>query len=179
LLLPYPALTCLTSSNSPSAAVAFVLLKPNEDRGKVKDINEIQDIIRGKLGTVTGGTFFVFSFPTVPGFSNVEALDLVLQDKTGGKLDKFSGVANNFIGKLMQKKAIAFAFTTFKADYPQLQLEVDDDKANQLGVNVKDILQTMQAYFGSAQASDFNRFGKYYRVVVQADIADRTDPCIY
>ena len=49
-------------------------------------------------------------------------------------------------------------------------------KANQLGVNVKDILPTMQAYFGSAQASDFNRFGKYYRVVVQADIADRTDP---
>jgi len=166
----------LTSSSSPSAAVVFVLLKPNEDRGEVKDINAIQNIIRGQLAEVTGGTFFVFSFPTVPGFSNVEALDLVLQDKTGGKLDKFSGVANNFIGKLMQKKEIAFAFTTFKADYPQFQLEVNDDKANQLGVNVRDILQTMQAYFGSAQASDFNRFGKYYRVVVQADIADRNDP---
>ncbi len=166
----------LTSSTSPSAAVVFVLLKPNGDRGKVKDINAIQNDIRGQLAEVGGGTFFVFSFPTVPGFSNVEALDLVLQDKTGGKLDKFSGVANNFIGKLMQKKEIAFAFTTFKADYPQLQLEVNDEKANQLGVNVKDILQTMQAYFGSAQASDFNRFGKYYRVVVQADIADRNDP---
>ncbi|TSD63302.1 efflux RND transporter permease subunit [Inquilinus sp. KBS0705] len=166
----------LTNSNSPSAAVVFVLLKPNEDRGQVKDINAIQNIIRGELGAVTGASFFVFSFPTVPGFSNVEALDLVLQDKTGGKLDKFSGVANEFIGKLMTKPAIAFAFTSFKADYPQLQLEVDDEKANQLGVNVKDILQTMQAYFGSAQASDFNRFGKYYRVVVQADIADRTDP---
>ncbi len=166
----------LTSSNSPSAAVVFVLLKPNKDRGAVKDINAIQDIIRGKLGALTGGSFFVFSFPTVPGFSNVEALDVVLQDKTGGKLDKFSGVANTFIGELMKKPAIAYAFTSFKADYPQLQLEVDDDKANQLGVSVKDILATMQAYFGSAQASDFNRFGKYYRVVVQADIADRTDP---
>jgi len=166
----------LTNSNSPSSAVFFVLLKPNKDRGAVKDINAIQDIIRGKLAGVTGGSFFVFSFPTVPGFSNVEALDVVLQDKTGGTLDKFSGVANNFIGQLMKKPAIAYAFTSFKADYPQLQLEVDDDKANQLGVSVKDILQTMQAYFGSAQASDFNRFGKYYRVVVQADIADRTDP---
>ncbi|MEX8547579.1 MAG: efflux RND transporter permease subunit [Mucilaginibacter sp.] len=166
----------LTASNSPSSAVIFVLLKPNEDRGAVKDINAIQDIIRGKLGAITQGSFFVFSFPTVPGFSNVEALDVVLQDKTGGKLDKFSGVAGNFIGKLMAKPAIAFAFTSFKADYPQLQLDVDDEKANQLGVNVKDILSTMQAYFGSAQASDFNRFGKYYRVVVQADIADRTDP---
>ncbi|MGI4727270.1 MAG: efflux RND transporter permease subunit [Janthinobacterium lividum] len=168
-------LNLLTNSNSPSAAVMFVLLKPNEDRGDVKDINALQDLIRKNLSSLTNGGFFVFSFPTVPGFSNVEALDVVLQDKTGGKLDKFSGVANTFIGKLMQKKEIAYAFTSFKADYPQLQLEVDDDKASQLGVSVKDILQTMQAYFGSAQASDFNRFGKYYRVVVQADIADRTD----
>ncbi|GAB3930018.1 efflux RND transporter permease subunit [Mucilaginibacter myungsuensis] len=166
----------LTNSTSPSSAVFFVLLKPNEERGDVKNIDDIQNQLRGKLAAVTAGTFFVFSFPTVPGFSNVEALDMVLQDKTGGKLENFSGVANNFIGKLMAKPAIAYAFTTFKADYPQLQLEVDDDKANQIGVSVKDILQTMQAYFGSAQASDFNRFGKYYRVVVQADIADRTDP---
>jgi len=171
-----PGFNLLTNSTSPSSAVFFVLLKKPEDRGKVKDINAIMDQIRGQLGQLTGGSFFVFSFPTVPGFSNVEALDLVLQDKTGGKLDKFSGVANNFIGQLMQKKEIAYAFTSFKADYPQLQLEVDDEKANQLGVNVKDILETMQAYFGSAQASDFNRFGKYYRVIVQADIADRADP---
>jgi HAE1 family hydrophobic/amphiphilic exporter-1 len=171
-----PGFNLLTNSTSPSSAVFFVLLKKPEDRGKVKDINAIMDQIRGQLGQITGGSFFVFSFPTVPGFSNVEALDMVLQDKTGGTLDKFSGVANNFIGQLMQKKEIAYAFTSFKADYPQLQLEVDDDKANQLGVNVKDILATMQAYFGSAQASDFNRFGKYYRVIVQADIADRADP---
>ncbi|TKC56170.1 efflux RND transporter permease subunit [Pedobacter hiemivivus] len=166
----------LTSSTSPSSAVVFVLLKPTKERGKVQDINAIMEVIRGKLGAISGGSFFVFSFPTVPGFSNVEALDLVLQDKTGGKLGKFSGIANNFIGELMKRKEIAVAFTTFKADYPQLQLEVDDEKANQLGVNVRDILQTMQAYFGSAQASDFNRFGKYYRVLVQADIADRADP---
>jgi HAE1 family hydrophobic/amphiphilic exporter-1 len=166
----------LTLSNSPSAGQIFLLLKPNKDRGAVKNIDDIQNIVRAKMGAIPGGTFFVFSFPTVPGFSNVEAMDVMLQDKTNGRLDKFSGVANNFIGKLMTKPAIAFAFTSYKADYPQLQLEVDDDKAAQLGVNVKDILSTMQAYFGTAQASDFNRFGKYYRVIVQADIADRTDP---
>ncbi|MEZ0184236.1 efflux RND transporter permease subunit [Flavobacterium oncorhynchi] len=166
----------LTNSTSPSSAVVFVLLKPNEDRGDVKNIDEIMNQVRGKLGSISGGSFFVFSFPTVPGFSNVEALDLVLQDKTGGKLDKFSGISQNFIRELMKRPEIAVAFTSFKADYPQLQLEVNDEKANQLGVNVKDILQTMQAYFGSAQASDFNRFGKYYRVVVQADIEDRADP---
>jgi HAE1 family hydrophobic/amphiphilic exporter-1 len=123
------------------------LLKPTEERGAVKNIDDIQNIVRGKLGAVPGGTFFVFSFPTVPGFSNVEALDVMLQDKTNGKLDKFSGVANNFIGKLMQKPAIAYAFTSYKADYPQLQLEIDDEKANQLGVNVKDILSNHAGLF--------------------------------
>ncbi len=171
-----PGYNLLTSSTSPSSAVVFVLLKPNAERGKIKDINELQAMIQAKLGSIPGGTFFVFSFPTVPGFSNVEALDLVLQDKTFGSLNKFSGVANNFIGELMQRKEIAVAFTSFKNDFPQLQIEVNDEKANQLGVNVRDILQTMQTYFGSSQAGDFNRFGKYYRVVVQADVADRTDP---
>ncbi|MDO3642169.1 efflux RND transporter permease subunit [Mucilaginibacter sp. L3T2-6] len=171
-----PGFNLLTKSNSPSSAIFFVLLKKPEERGKVKDINDIMNQIRGDLSAVHGGSFFVFSFPTVPGFSNVEALDFVLQDKTSGKLDKFSEVSNKFIGELMKKPAVAYAFTSFKADYPQLQLDVDDDKANQLGVSVKDILQTMQVYFGSAQVSDFNRFGKYYRVLVQADIADRADP---
>jgi HAE1 family hydrophobic/amphiphilic exporter-1 len=166
----------LTNSTSPSSAVIFVLLKPNEERGAIKNIDEIMADVQGKLGAISTGSFFVFSFPTVPGFSNVEALDLVLQDKTGGKLDKFSGISQSFIGELMKRPEIAVAFTTFKADYPQLQLDINDEKADQLGVNVKDILQTMQAYFGSAQASDFNRFGKYYRVVVQADIADRAEP---
>lgn len=166
----------LTNSTSPSSAVVFVLLKPNEERGSIKNIDEIMNQVRGKLGAISGGSFFVFSFPTVPGFSNVEALDMVLQDKTGGKLDKFSGISQQFIGELMKRPEIAVAFTSFKADYPQLQLDINDEKADQLGVNVKDILQSMQTYFGSVQASDFNRFGKYYRVVVQADVQDRADP---
>jgi HAE1 family hydrophobic/amphiphilic exporter-1 len=166
----------LTSSTSPSAGTAFILLKPNEERGDIKDINSIVGIVNAKLATIKGAKFFVFTFPTVPGFSNVDGLDFVLQDKTGGKLSKFSGVSNNFIAELMKRPEIAVAFTSFRADYPQLELKIDDSKAEQLGVATKDILQSMQAYFGSSQASDFNRFGKYYRVMVQADIADRSDP---
>jgi len=166
----------LTQSTSPSAGVAFILLKPTDERGEVQDINAIMNIVRAKLSEIKGANFFVFTFPTVPGFSNVDGLDMVLQDKTGGKLDKFSGIANNFIMELMKRPEIAVAFTSFRADYPQLELDLDDAKAEQLGVSVTDVLQTMQAYFGSAQASDFNRFGKYYRVMVQAEVADRADP---
>lgn len=166
----------LTNSMSPSKGIIYILLKPSKERGKVKNLDAIMDEARGKMSEITGAGAFVFSFPTVPGFSSVEALDLVLQDKTGDKLDKFSGISQQFIAALMKRPEIGVAFTSFKADYPQLQMEINDDKAGQLGVNVKDILETMQAYFGSAQASDFNRFGKYYRVMVQADIIDRADP---
>jgi len=165
----------LTQSSSPSAGVAFILLKPTKERGEVSDINAIMDQVRQKLGAVKGGNFFVFTFPTVPGFSNVDGLDIVLQDKTGGSLTKFSEVGNKFIGELMKRPEIAVAFTSFKADYPQYDMQVDDVKAEQLGVNVKDVLQTMQSYFGSSQASDFNRFGKYYRVMVQAEIESRNE----
>jgi len=166
----------VTNSNSSSSACIFFLMKPQKERGAVKDIDALQNLMRQKLATIKDGTFFVFAFPTVPGFSNVEALDVVLQDKTGGSLANFSKVSGDFLAKLNKRKEIAFAFTQFKTDFPQYQLEVDDDKAAQLGVSVRDVLQTMQTYFGSAQASDFNRFGKYYRVMVQADVTDRADP---
>ena len=166
----------LTQSSSPSFGVAFILLKPSKDRGEVRDINAIMDQARQRLAAVKGANFFVFTFPTVPGFSNVDGLDFVLQDRTGGKLDKFSAVGNNFIGELMKRPEIAVAFTSFRADYPQFEMEVDDVKADQLGVSVKELMQTVQAYYGSAQVSDFNRFGKYYRVMVQADKGTRATP---
>ncbi|GAA4806753.1 efflux RND transporter permease subunit [Olivibacter ginsenosidimutans] len=166
----------LTQATSPSAGVAFILLKPHEERGAIKDINAIMGVVNQKLATIKGANFFVFTFPTVPGFSNVDGLDMVLQDRTGGPLDKFDQVGKNFIGELMKRPEIMVAFTSFRADYPQYELQLDDVKAEQLGVSTKAILQTMQAYFGSAQASDFNRFGKYYRVMVQADKEDRAEP---
>lgn len=165
----------LSNSASPSSGVGFVELKPMGERGDVEDLNEIMGIIQSKLGAVQGGSFFVFTFPTVPGFSNIDGLDMVLQDRTGGQLDKFSQVSYGFIGGLMQRPEVAMAFTPFRADYPQLELEIDAVKAKQLGVSVRDALTAMQAYYGSMQASDFNRFGKYYRVMIQADVPYRAD----
>jgi len=175
-LMKLSGFNMLTQSTSPSAGVAFVLLKPTKERGAIQDVNEIMNQVREKLSAVKGANFFVFTFPTVPGFNNVDGLDIVLKDKTGGSISKFSNIGNAFIGELMKRPEIAVAFTSFKADYPQLEMEVDDVKAEQLSVNVRDILQTMQTYFGSSQASDFNRFGKYYRVMVQADVEARTSP---
>lgn len=175
-VMSFPGFNMLTQSASPSAGVMFVTLKDPKERGKVKEIAQIMAAVQQDLSTVKGASFFLFTFPTVPGFSNVEALDVVIQDRSAGKLDKFAEVANNFIAELNKQPSIGMAFTSFKADYPQYQIEVDDDKAGQLGVSVKDALQTVQSYFGTAQAGDFNRFGKYYRVVLQADSGDKRTP---
>lgn len=165
----------LTQSSSPSSAVEFILLKKAGERGELDDINDIMADVQGKLSAIKGANFFVFTFPTVPGFSNIDGLDFVLQDKTGGSLQKFSDIKDKFLTELMKRPEIAVAFSSFKADFPQYDMEVDDVKAGQLGVSVRDVLQTMQAYFGSAQASDFNRFGRYYRVIVQADKEARNE----
>jgi HAE1 family hydrophobic/amphiphilic exporter-1 len=166
----------LTSSTSPSAVTSFVNLKPAKDRGEVKDINILLKQVQAKLDSIKGGSFFAFSFPTVPGFSNVEALDVVLQDRNNGPIGDFSKLTNDFIAELNKQPAIGVAFTSFKADYPQLQIDIDNDKAGQLGVNVKDALQTVQSFLGSSQVSDFNRFGKYYKVVMQAEPLDKATP---
>jgi HAE1 family hydrophobic/amphiphilic exporter-1 len=169
-------LNLLSNSSSPSFGVGFINLKPIEERGEVKEIGDVMNQISGKLSAVKEGGIFVFTMPTLPGFGNIDGLEMVLQDRTGGSIDKFSGTANAFVAELLKRKEIGTAFTTFNSGYPQYQFEINEVKSKQLGVNVSDILQTMQAYYGSMMASDFNRFGKYYRVIVQAEAANRAEP---
>ena len=166
----------LSRSSSPSAGLMFMQLKDLKERGQVRDLKELLGLINKKLSPIKEGNFFVLSMPTVPGFGTVSGLELVLQDRSGGDLHKFEGVAKGFIGELMKRPEIAAAFTTFKATYPQYELVVDNVKAADLGVNVKDLMTVLQAYYGSQQASDFNRFGKYFRVVMQAETDDRRTP---
>lgn len=174
--LSVSGLNIMTTSISSSYAVGFVKLKQHADRGAVKDLKQVMGMMQGKLMGIKEANIFMFNMPTVPGFSNVDGFEVVLQDRTGGPLDKLAGTAYGFIGELMKRKEIAFAFTTFNAGNPQYNVQIDENKAKQLGVSVSDVLQTMQVYYGSTFASDFNRFGKYYRVIVQADMASRADP---
>lgn len=166
----------LTGAVSSSSGVFMIQLKDRSDRGKIKELAAITGGLTKKLSTNKEASYYVLSMPTVPGFGNVGGLEMVLQDHNAGSLQHFGNVTNQFIGEVMKRPEIAFAFTTFNANYPQYNLKVDDAKAKQLGVNVKDLLTVMQAYYGSIQASDFNRFGKYYRVVMQSEVADRKEP---
>ena len=166
----------LTNSSSSSSAVGFVNLKSFKERGDVKNLTQLMGTMQQKLAGIPEASIFLFNMPTVPGFSNMDGFEVVLQDRTGGSLDKLAGTSYGFIGELMKRPEIGFAFTTFNTGNPQYEMVVDERKAKQLGVPVSEILNTMQVYYGSSYTSDFNRFGKYYRVIVQADAAARAEP---
>lgn len=166
----------MTNTNSASHAVAFVRLKPHDQRGPVKDITQIMAELSAKTAGVKDANAFFFTMPTVQGFGNASGFEFLLQDRTGGSLEKLNATAHDFIGQLMQRKEIGYAFTTFNTDNPQYMIQVDDAKAKQLGISISDLMQTLQVYYGSSFVSDFNRFGKYYRVIAQADIPYRADP---
>jgi HAE1 family hydrophobic/amphiphilic exporter-1 len=169
-------LNIVANATSSAYAVGFIKLKPPGQRGATKTIDQVMGAINQKLSVIKEASIFVFTVPTVQGFGNTSGFEFIVQDRTGGSLEKLGAVSNGFIGELMKRKEVAYAFTTFNTANPQYMLDVDNAKAKQLGVSVSDILGTLQVYYGSSFASDFNRFGKYYRVIVQADVAYRKDP---
>ncbi len=169
-------LNFIANASSSNYAIGFIRMKPHKERGAVKNTEGVIGLINQKLSTITEASVFLFEFPTVQGFGNISGFEFLLQDRTGGDLSKLEATANGFIGALMQRKEIAFAFTTFSTGNPQYLLQINEVKAQQLGVSVSELLQTLQVYYGSAFISDFNRFGKYFRVIAQADVPYRTEP---
>ena len=170
-------LNFISNANASSYGAGFIRMKAEEDRGPVKNLDQITAMMTQKVAEkVKGASAFFFTFPTIQGFGNVSGFEFMLQDKTSGTMGKLDSTTKAFLGALMQRKEIAYAFTTFAAGNPQYQLEVDNAKTRQLGVEVRELLQTLQVYYGSSFVSDFNRFGKYYRVMVQADSKYRNNP---
>lgn len=169
-------LNFIANAQSSNYAIGFIRMKPYEDRGAVKNIDGMIGVLNQKLSVIKEASVFAFVFPTVQGFGNTSGFEFILQDRSGGSLEKLGHTAYGFIGELMKRPEIAYAFTTFNTANPQYMLDIDETRAKQMGVDVGDLMQTLQVYYGSSFASDFNRFGKYYRVIVQADINYRADP---
>ncbi len=167
-------LNFISNANAAPYGAGFIRTKPKDQRGPIKDYEAIAASLTQKVAEeVKGAQAVFFTFPTVSGFGNVDGFEFMLQDRGNGSLEKLDATAKAFIAALSERKEIAFAFTTFAANNPQYELVIDDEKAKQLGVNISDLLQTVQIYFGSTFVSDFNRFGKFYRVIAQADIPYR------
>ena len=168
-------LSLFSGAMSSAAGTFFIRLKDVKERGEVKDLGAVMGQLQGMLSGDKRANFLVLNTPTVEGFGNSSGMELVLQDRTNASLQNLGNISYGMMGALMQRPEIAVAFTTFDVSYPQYEVVVDEAKAAQLGLAVRDVLQVMQGYYGSIQASDFNRFGKYYRVLVQATPDTRAD----
>src|SRR5690554_6366756 len=103
----------------------------------------------------------------------------MLQDQLGGSYSGFEKVALDFILQISHGNSVTSAFTSFYAKFPQYILDIDYIKATTFGVNVKDLMKTIQAYYGRVQSGDFSRFGRQYRVYFHADKESRTDPSTF
>lgn len=125
---------------------------------------------------VKDGQVMLFAPPMITGYGASNGFEFNLQDKTGGDLDRFFEVAQQFLGALNQRPEIMYAMTTFNPNFPQYMVDIDAAKCKQAGLSPKDILTTLQGYFGGLYASNFNRFGKLYRVMIQADPEARISP---
>ncbi len=145
-----------------------------------RDETESADAINRKLmlqarDLVKEGRVITFSMPMIPGFSVSDGFEFNLQDKTGGSIESFYAVAQEFIARLSERPEVAQASTSFNPTYPQYLVNIDAAKCKQAGISLSDILTTLQGYFGGIYASNFNRFGKLYRVMVQARPELRVD----
>lgn len=116
-----------------------------------------------------------FAPPMISGYGVTNGFELNLQDRTGGSLDKFYEVAKNFLADLEKRPEIASAQTSFNPSFPQYMVDIDVARCKKAGLSPDDILTTLQGYLGGMYISNFNRFGKLYRVMVQSDFSDRTN----
>lgn len=160
----------VTSAMDSSAIAMFVSLKDWSLRTtKETSVDGIINQIKQKTATISEANIAAFNMPGIPGVGNVGGFDFRLQDYLSGDLDTFEHFANEVTKAAFGDPRIAYAFTTFETNYPMYDIEVNREKANALGVNISDLFTTMQAYLGSIYVNDFTKFGKVFRVFVQAD----------
>lgn len=150
--------------------LAFVRLKPFKDR--VHDSNmSIEAITRqlfARAGSIPEAQIIFFNPPSIPGFGFSSGFEIVLLDRAGNEIEDIDKVSQEFIGELMSRPQIQFAQTSFNTRNPQFEMEINVPRAEESGVSVANILSTMQGYIGGVYAADFTKYGKQYRVMVQA-----------
>ncbi len=158
------------SGNGSSYAVEFIKLKHwSERKEKGQDINSVVGQLFAKTAHIKDANIVFFAAPTLQGFSNSSGFEVQLQDKTGGSYKKFEEVINTFLEALKQRPEIRFATSSFNTNYPQYEVSVNVAKTKEAGVTVTEVLTTLQGYLGGIYATNFNRFGKQYKVMIQAD----------
>ena len=166
-----------TSFEQSSSNGNFTLKLKNWDerKGKGDDVNSVMEEIYRRTADISNAKIQVNTQAMLPGFGRINGFEVHVQDKKGGTIDDLVHYTNQFIDALNKREEINRCYTNFSTKYPQYRLDVDAARCKQNGVSPADVLHTLSGYIGGSYASNFNRFTKLYRVMVQASPEFRMD----
>ena len=164
----------LSGGTGGSYAAFFMSLKPWKDRkGDDHSVDSVISKLFAKTAGIKGANILFFAPPTLEGFGNTSGFEFQLQDRSGGDIEKFVDVKNKLIEALSKRPEIQYATSFFNTNFPQYQIDLNIAKCKEANVSPAAVLNTLQGYYGGLYASNFNAFGKQYRVMVQADAVYR------
>jgi len=160
----------LNSLNFPNTAMMFVGLKPWEERKSPEmHASVLAREWTKKFAAIPEARAFAFGPPPLPGYGNVSGFSMQLQDRSGGSIEQLADYVQQLTRAVAQRKEIGRVSTTFNPVTPQVQIELDREKARALGVNVDSVFATLQTYLSGLYVNDFVRFGRVYKVFLQAE----------
>lgn len=169
-VVTFPGLSVNGPVNQPNTALMFAMLKPFDER---KDPSlsafAIQGKLMGKFSQIPDGFVGIFPPPPVPGLGSMGGFKLQLEDRAGLGPEALAQAQGQIMGKAMQAPELANMLASFQTNAPQLQVDIDRVKAKSQGVSLTEVFDTLQVNLGSLYVNDFNRFGRTYRVIAQAD----------
>jgi multidrug efflux pump len=166
----FPGLSINGFVNLPNAGIVFFTLKPFDERTSDEEYGlTIAGTLNGKFSAIQDAFVAVFPPPAVQGLGSVGGFKMELEDRAGLGEAELYNATQALVGKGYQTPELAGLFSGFQINVPQLEVEVDREKVKQQGISLTDLFQTMQTYLGSVYVNDFNKFGRTYQVIVQAD----------
>lgn len=167
----------IISGSGSNYGISFIKLGNWSDRkADSLSVESITEKLFRVAATIPDAQILFFQPPSVPGFGVSSGFEAQVLDRQGGSFNELSTVTNDYLQELMKRPEILFAQSSFNTNYPQYEIDVDIAKTKEAGITVSAILSTLQGYIGSIYAADFSRYGKQYRVFVQALPEDRATP---
>ena len=179
MVMSVPAVRLCVSINGYSflagqgATYGTLMIKLKNWKDRDQNVNDVIKQLYMMTSKIKDGRVVFFAPPMISGYSMTNGFELKMQDKTGGDINRFHAVTMAFLEQLNQQPEIQTAYTTFNPTFPQYLIDIDAAKAKQAGISPTTILSTLQGYYGGMYVSNFNRFGKIYRVMMQANPESR------
>ena len=166
----------LLAGQGSSFGMLILKLKPWDERsGDEDNVQSVIGQVYARTADIKDASVFAISPGMIPGYGMGNALELHMQDKMGGDMNEFFTTTQQYLGALNQRPEISMAYSTFDVRYPQWTVEVDAAKCKRAGITPDAVLSTLSGYYGGQYVSNFSRFSKVYRVMIQADPVFRLD----